>query len=327
VNWPDVLLVVGNGLSIDLKASLAPRLDAWPTSSPLSWHVIAPDSRFPSDNYDPSLPMLAFMYDARMALARTRELEPEANDFELLNAARNLCVKENSRSGVIELRHLIAISYSVYQGVVDQLDLSDWVLGKNLTDLIATGRVLGAVSFNYDLNLETIIENAQREVWDLADVDGVRGGVPVFKPHGSIHYELPLSVWEPNDWDLSYYPLNNTADHFDAGVRLLPRDQLYAPRALADLVLPAETSTITGFQAVRRGATWLSRVGPWVKMAIILGVSYMPVDREEIDQILSVVPKSATVVVIDPYPSEDLMRELRGRFANVLIWRSGFESL
>lgn len=82
-------------------------------------------------------------------------------------------------------------------------------------------------------------------------------------------------------------------------------------RVAVDLVLPTERSKISQYQWVEAGNRWLAQVSQQVRVLVIIGISYMDVDRDELDSIFGQLNKNTSTVVIDPYPNEDLLNKLR----------------
>lgn len=187
----DVLLLTGNGLSLSLGASVSPALDTWNTSRPLTWDVKVPSDSGP--NISNEAPLMAIFPRAQEVINKARlELPTTSSDFDVLNKAREVAAAQQDDGivleTIVELRHLVALSYSSYQAVADEVDKSNWKLGNQLRRLARANRVVGAISFNYDLNLESVLKASGAEVSHVALGRAERSRIAVSKPHGSIDY-------------------------------------------------------------------------------------------------------------------------------------------
>lgn len=310
----EVLVVVGNGLSIDLRQRF-PRLREWDTQRPLSWRVDAPDRR--------QTPLIDLLPRAQRHIADARSVDPTLTDFEVFDAALR-AVKPTSDfiQTVVELRHLVALSFAEYQTQADRFVTAlSWPWFRFFESI--ADRIHGVVSYNYDLNVETMIQACGRRMSHLALNDGT-SGLAIFKPHGSIDYvPAPNVIGGPKPG----YPLQIFMEMNDVPIVQLPRHGLRVPRYAADVVIPSEASGYSEFQWVAPGRSWLRSAGRNTSVLLVLGLSYWEVDRQEIDEVIESVVPTAKVVVADPFPKPELLRRLNQRFAQVVEWRCGPESL
>jgi hypothetical protein len=200
----DVLLVVGNGLSIDLGQTFPTQMAGWDSSRPLSWDV-------PAISH-PGEPLLKYPPHADAGIAAVRTLlGVTASDFEVFDQVlKTLRHDPDRRYTMVELRHLLVHSYVQYQLRANPVVTDPaWPWTGFFGSII--DRLQGAVSFNYDLNIETLLDHLGGglggSVRHLAAADGPKClGLPLAKPHGSIDYEPALSALHaPATLPLSVY--------------------------------------------------------------------------------------------------------------------------
>jgi hypothetical protein len=318
---PDLLVLVGNGLSIDLsQQGDASELKAWNTSRPLAWQVPAPGK--PGDFLIDLLP------EAKKAIEEAGSSGQSMTDFEIFDTiVRSIPPNPRDRTiqqmqVTVELRHLLAISYSYYQSVADPLIRKiSWPWGKYYRSI--RHRISGAVSFNYDLNFETLLQTNGFQFNHVALL-GSLGHAALFKPHGSIDYGPSPRAITLTD---AGYPLESVVELTDAPAQKMRRDKLLNPRTAPDIVLPAEASPYTGFQWVRGGWNWLQQDGHNIRHLIVHGLSYWPEDRQELDFIFDCLTPRTTAIIANPYPNSDLRAALKRRFRHVREWTGLPENL
>lgn len=293
----EMLLLVGNGLSMDLRQQFPEHLAEWHTGRPLSWELVHPELNRPLKELFPAA------YDALVGYAGT--------DFERMT---KLLEDEDSESKcpVVELRHYLVMAFSMYQRAVDQLPLSQWQWWQFIRG--NRDRISGIVSFNYDLVVERLAARAGIRLF----TEGVPDDCPalfdelrphkalLWKPHGSLDYRpTKNSIVMP-----STYPLMNWAFDNDLPLERFPSPEWTVPRIEADVVVPTESSRYRHFQWVVPGEQVVRAQGRRWGVCVIVGISYAPCDREEIDIVLTSLPQGAQVVVVDPSPSADLLQRL-----------------
>lgn len=303
----DILLIAGNGLAIDLRSCHPDALAEWDTSSPLSWTTPTPGK--------PELPLRDAFPVLRDAISG---LSGDAStDFERLSLLHSAAKATHNIKLIAELRHRLAIAFAYYQAEADRVLPDNWPLGAFLRGV--SGRLLGMVSFNYDLTLESLIELQGHKCTHVGVANQPRG-IPITKPHGSIDYVF-------QDWVISgappVYPLRNFMEQTDAPIKRLPREGLLVPRYSAEIVVPSEHSLYQGYQWVKLGRLWLRWIAQHIRVVVIVGLSYWHVDRPEIDAVLDALEPSAVVVIVDPAPNADLVASLRSRGMRVELWRQG----
>lgn len=292
-------MLVGNGFSMDLRAHFELELDEWDTRSPLAWGLVHPEYRKPLRDLFPRAFQALDGFDG--------------SDFERMT---KLVESDGSLDAfpVVELRHYLVMAFSMYQRVVDSLPLDEWRWWPFFDD--NSDRLGGIVSLNYDLVVERLVARA--------GVPWVTPGIPDFpdqwlmsarqqraflwKPHGSLDYRPTRGQIEGLRHS---YPLRNLVRDNDMSLERVSRNEWTRPRLQADVVVPTERSRYRNFQWVSPGEQWIHATGSRWSTCVIVGLSYAPCDREEIDVVLTSLPKGAEVFVVDPSPNSDLIERLQ----------------
>lgn len=332
------MLIVGNGLAMSL-ADLAPRLRRkWDTRHPLSWTVKV--------KRQGGLDLLDLIPIAKSAIADRKHANPHITDFEALRLIGELITDSIGRhvrtlhptkseqiefEGVNKLSHdirvLLSLLFSEYQLEADRhLTNEGWEWGKFVGSIAS--RLVLVASLNYDLNVETVLENAGSAIHHLAldDASAIKSGVvPIGKPHGSINYKSH-GPWPVPRRD-TYLPLQTVMLTNDFPIALVERNRLRVPRTGVDIVLPGEATQVSSFQWVKPLWEWAKYVGPRVRYLIVMGISYAVADRPEIDLLIDMCDPTAEAIVGDPFPSPDLLIKLRSRFAAVHVWSQSPKSI
>ena len=293
---------------------LASQFDAfeqWDTQCPLSWDVPAPGHQ--------KVQLIDLLPSALSAVNAAVTDDSEASDFEIFNSILNsFATRGEAMNTNVELRHYLAIAYSMYQERSDLfVNVPTWPWGTFLKSI--QERLLGVVSYNYDLNVETVLEATGVRMRHLA-VKGSIGTIPLAKPHGSIDY---IPAHNIIGGMLPKYPLQVYMEANDYTVERKNRESLIAPRFAADIVIPTEKSQYTQFQWVLPCRRWITTEGKRAKILLLLGLSYWPVDRIEINEIIDSVLPEATIIVANPHPSAELIDRLESRFKTVEVWSNG----
>lgn len=311
----DALLVVGNGLAMDLRSYAGPNLAAWDTREPLRWDLTHP------------------LLDVGL-----RDLFPRA--FAALSAAAvvtdfdrmQTVLQKKNVGGIVheevELRHYLVMAYSMYQLAVDALDVSSWQWSAFFARIAP--RVSCLFSLNYDTTAENLLRAAgQRPHWpgiELSDWERrvepwrPRPTVAVVKPHGSINFRASEWIMDP---ETVTYPIHVWFSDNDMPFNRCYRPHWLKPRVAADVVIPTEDSRFRRFQWIQPGFEWLRSHVPQASECYIIGVSYAACDRADIDQVLDALVPGVRVVVADPYPSAALIEKLEGEGHAVEVWTEG----
>lgn len=328
-----IVVVCGNGLSIDLTRSYAPAaLGGWDTQRPLSWPVVTPGD--PSTPLRTSLPL----FDA--ALRRT-DVTRESSDFERCavlvreferrerdNAAgRRWSEACDTAIAALEfqMRHFLCVAYAQFQEQVDQVDLRAWRWAEWFYRHRGTFELI--VSFNYDLVVERACESRGLPVdrIQVVRIGPEHDGVRIFKPHGSVDFNYSsnaLRVTFP-------YPYGDkwVVGDIDAPLDLVGKSELSKPRLCASIVLPTQSADLTFPRWIGPYYDQMVQRLGGVDYCVLAGLSYWEPDRVEIDKIIDALPPSAHVIVANPFPPPDLLRALAVRGRPTTLWTAGPEPL
>jgi hypothetical protein len=247
-----------------------------------------------------------------------------ATDFEIFDVALQAAAHDSDPTKtIVELRHFVALSFAAYQKQSDRFaTAASWPWGQFIVSI--ADRLQGVVSYNYDLNVETVLEASGVPLRHLAVPQTSLSALPLVKPHGSIDYVPASGViggQKPS------YPINIFMEMCDMPIQRLPRYSLQVARYAADVVIPTEASGYSEFQWVRPGRLWARRAGVDTRVLILMGLSYWPVDRPELDELIESIPATATAIVGNPSPNPELIDRLGVQFSNVIEWRTGPQSL
>lgn len=313
-NMRNILLIVGNGLSMDLRKWASPQLEEWNPQYPLQWDVNTPgNSEVP---FLESLPLLTAV------ITSLRQDNPDISDFDIFKRGLQL-TKDNGAPLfsqlmlAAEMEHYLAVAYSHFQLEVDKININSWpwlkwlnTYGKN---------VQGVVSFNYDLVLESALNQSGVSVARFG-VKSEVSGVPTLKPHGSIDFRTE-GISAPMG-----YPLKNIFRKNNSPLKTLEKNELLEPRLEVNIVLPNEYSPQLNYQWVKPGYDWVRSAGPRFTHCIIAGLSHWDCDRSEIDFLINSLSSRTKLIVANPSPPHYLMSILRKKFEHkVKVWRNGPE--
>ena len=297
-------MIVGNGLSLDMREAAGDRLLAWNTSRPLHWDVRAPDNN--ETQFLRMLPRLAaFIEEARI-------LNPSNSDFELFERIANLSSEAVFEYGsafelLIETRHFLNIAYSNFQMRADAVRLDEWAW-KAWTDSYA-GALTFAVSFNYDLVLERLFAASGIQVRGFG-IDGENHGLRVLKPHGSIDFDVDAQII---NMGRITYPLKKWITLNDMPLRRLSASEMMKARTDLNIVLPGQATHARQFQWVEPGFRHFQSFAATWTDCVVVGVSYWECDRPEVDCLLDSFRPGTMIHLVDPNPSSDLRRALQKR--------------
>lgn len=310
-------LIVGNGISLSFREYAGNSLSDWNTNFPLSWNIPTPNQ--------PEKLLLENLPKFRDALEQIPKL-PYVNDFPLFRLLYEAAKKRapNNNNGIIlddamiEARHYLVNAFSRFQVIANQVDPSNWSWIKWLSH--HRNCIVGATSFNYDLILETAMRKIELPYHRFL-VNEKLEGVTVLKPHGSIDFAFPNIRAADDDKTLApnCYPLPIYCENCDFPATLMPIEDILKPRLVSNIVLPIEASQYTRLAWIRNGFDWWKNNAPSMTHVVVAGLSYQPCDRSEIDWLLSQVPRTASGVLVNEKPNEELLSFMRNRFVNVDI--------
>jgi hypothetical protein len=173
-----ILLVAGNGLSIDLWKYL--ELDISP-SSPFSFEV-----PHPFDNDKKLLDELTGVRDLIKS-------HPGLTDFDIIQDFISSYEETNLNYQWIhfELRQYLSLAYSYANNKL----LRHWKRGWRWEQWLREYRegIAGIVSFNYDLTIETVLRQSSLRYYRISSTEeGNIGGIPIFKPQALAILTLEL---------------------------------------------------------------------------------------------------------------------------------------
>ena len=211
-----------------------------------------------------------------------------------------------------ELRHYICMAFSKFQIDFDKNDISDWNWVKLLRAL--KDNISYAVSFNYDLVLERVMECAGI-TYSREGMYSETSGVGILKPHGSIDFDSKSiicnnTVYPPQ---INSYKTNSILERVDTNRLLYPRKEVA-------IILPNEYSYQTEYQWIDPGYKKIKTNGNKVTHIIIGGLSYCKQDRKEIDLIIDSLDENVKVIVINKGNNQELVEKLESKFKKENIY-------
>ncbi len=302
-----ILLIVGNGLSIDLWKYLGLDIDP---STPFSFEV--------PDPFDNAKKLLG-------TLARVRNLiesHPKLTDFDIIQDFVSNYQKTDQEYQWIhyELRQYLSLAYSYANNNL----LHHWKKGWRWEEWLREyhERIAGVVSFNYDLTLEAVLEQSSFRYCRIGsrEEDDIIG-IPIFKPHGSCDFDISSRIisMPPQIRFKNLTCLNDYINNGRGTIEIVPKEKLSEPRTESDIVLPFESSQQTQLTWVRQGYEAIKKMAGTVDSCIIVGISYQPCDSSEINSIVDAVPKNITIKFINKVRNVDSVKKLKMIHAKVEV--------
>lgn len=277
-------MLIGNGFTIDFgsRYGLNP-------STPLS--------HFGQGNmsYDKYIHQLPYIKTELFQIA-----QKESNDYKAIESFMNS--KTYNWDKDCQLRRFLSLSYASFQICADRKNIADWKwtkwLQQNYQDLNFV------VSFNYDLVFEKALDTSKIPFYRTGSIEK-ETGIPIFKPHGSIDFDVNTSHYSVEErWEMTTLLENR------GKVRTVPKDEWLEPRLEADIIPPHKNNYQRILLWVKAGIDQFILHGKDIDFLIIVGHSYGWADRQEIDQYLeSLLPKTQ-IVVVDPKPNPDLLKKI-----------------
>ena len=206
---------------------------------------------------------------------------------------------------ICELKYYIDIAFSYFQMEFDKKDISQWVWIKVLK--LIKDKLSYIVSFNYELVLETALDNADIS-YKRVGLSEEKHGIGILKPHGSIDFDIrgvdtPLTI-----------PINSYKDRNNMPIKKIKKSNLISRRCECDIILPLEESYQKDYQWIKPGYNELNRYGDKIDNLIICGMSYWECDRAEIDYILDSINKDAFITIVNKSVNDELMEKIYLRF-------------
>ncbi len=279
----------------------------WDSQSPFSWNINCPSN---GHGFLESLP----------CLKKIVEKYKSENDFDIFAKVldKTVCsdLKIDPFRTSIEARHYLTIAFSEY--TKRQL----YILKKNMEwpwyKWIKSHKneIKSAFSLNYDLLLESILDDVGREYYSF-QLNHHGYGIPLVKPHGSVDFEI-----QPNSivGNKPIYPLQNNIDLNDTSIIRLNIDDLANARVQPLCIVPNESNKYSDYQWVEPANKMYKLELAGCTHCVFIGISYWECDRPEIDSILDALPKSAQIIVANPNPPVEFLEKVKGR--PVMKWES-----
>lgn len=337
-----ILMLVGNGLSIDFSERVIPNHLRLNTRTPLRWKVpikseadadafevlaeLGAASRYVTETQ----PHLSDFEKIRILSSINQHTPPLAEVCEPVVSSRGRWIRgrDLNRPGFIHPRDVVGsiLRYQVrlflnaafthYHDICASQTWRHWTWHKWFKQHFEQIGML--CSFNYDLIAEMTLATATGGAKPLAYLTGralPENSLPLFKPHGSINFTIdPRAI---NVGGTSVYRGGNIFERNDTPIMIKTPNALHDPLLVSDIVLPLEYSAIAGFQYIRGGYNYVRDHGATFDHCVIAGLSYWECDRPEIDTILGALRRETVVTVCDPYPNQAMSDALKARFEQV----------
>ncbi|MFC7320073.1 hypothetical protein [Halobacillus campisalis] len=299
-----VCILAGNGLTIDLLNHLDLDID---TSSPLK------SFGNPEIYLEPYLGNLSTIKDVLLPLSERQSDFDSMNEF--LNYGEfDLSDKDFSKRES-DLRRFLALAYSKLQSRIDNANLVKWSwsqwMKKNRKDIV------GVVSFNYDLVLEKSFRLASpNKGYFMVGTDNPVKGVPFFKPHGSINFEIPNNLIhfedEQSAWG-SVLGRNQVFDSYGNGyITTVPYEENTRVPKQPDIIPPTQENyheNLGWVQNLFKTYTDFTKHFQ-VNHFVIVGHSYSKVDRKEIDFFISQLQERCSFYIVNPSHESESINQL-----------------
>ncbi|MFA9558894.1 hypothetical protein ACERII_16410 [Evansella sp. AB-rgal1] len=276
-------LLIGNGFTIDFATKLG-------------LNPSEPFSHFNTDQitYNHFINYIPAIKNELFKLAHT-----EQNDYAAIETFMKS--KQYNTDKDSQLRRFLAISYSIFQMKAENQHIHDWKWTKWFHQ--NKDKLELAISFNYELLLETALKAAGIPHYRTGTTEPEQG-IPVIKPHGSIDFDIvdePATITRWNE---------PTRLHDTGHVHTVPKSEWLDPRMEADIIPPRKNNYQRSLRWVKEGIRTFKSRASRIDTFIIVGLSYSLADREEVDQYLDCLHEDTRVIVVDPQPSEDLLRKI-----------------
>ena len=170
---------------------------------------------------------------------------------------------------------------------------------------IASHEHIKIITYNYDVFLERLLDVAKIP-YVISGFEEVRQNIEIFKPHGSISFDVKCarkySIWEGLSLNISCLKVTkNLNGNYDLCAIIPPYGD-------------ANLSTYNWCRSIRDNILRLKLSN--CDKIILFGISYGEIDRPEIDSILLKAQEETGIWYINPKPSEQLCFILESLFKN-----------
>lgn len=277
-------MLIGNGFTIDF-------------SSRYGLNPSAPLSHFGQESlsYEKYINQLPHIKNDLFQIAKE-----ELNDYKAIENFMNS--KNYNWDKDCQLRRFLSLSYASFQIYADRKNIVDWKwtkwLRQNYQDLDFV------VSFNYDLIFEKALNAFSIPFYRTGSIE-METGIPIFKPHGSIDFDINTFNYTVEErWKMT------TSLENKGKVRTVPKDEWLEPRLEADIIPPHKDNYQRILRWVKTGIDQFVIHGIDIDFFIIVGHSYSNADRQEIDQYLISLLPHTQIIIVDPKPNPDLLQKI-----------------
>ncbi|WP_414147546.1 hypothetical protein ACMGGR_18505 [Erwinia sp. BNK-24-b] len=297
-------LVIGNGFSIGFNAY---HNISYNTLNPLAWDVRNPERE-------------ELLIDALPSLKNFIRATHHSNDFELFDAALALYNERDDYETCIlisECRHFLTLAFSQYSLAIANTLKKSWPWYRWIKEHRQNIKCIS--SFNYDLLIEKLLKKIVISFYD-ASSPPLTGRVMLHKPHGSSNYDAhPRSIVFNEDYR---YPLKNCNDRNDTAFVRIGDFNLNKSRLEPLCVIPNEHNIYSHYQTMLPHDISFHKKLSSCDFCLIIGHSYAPCDRPEIDKMLSSLPLDAKVIICNPKPPEDLKKKIKSIGLKMVEWKN-----
>lgn len=289
-------LLIGDGFTKDFVGS------SFDTSMPLHHFK---NNAIP-DYYKFFFKHIKNIHNELISLISQKKLTNEFEAIELFSK-----INKDNTPKECQLRRYLALSYSSLQRELDKKTKLNWKWFNWLKS--RSDHLLFAISFNYDLLLESTLQDARIDNFRVS-TNEPSNGLPIFKPHGSIDFDIiqPEYMNPLDQADIAFSIWNNyfSLNSINEVVQVIPTTHFLLPRLQADIIPPSQDNFQRHLEWVDKGFSEYSKIANQITDFVIIGHSYSLPDRKEINFFLENLNSNAVVHIVNPSDSIDLISKL-----------------
>ena len=285
--YRNICLIVGNGITYDYISEN--KLDSINPAKPLSGF------NCPEISYKEFIDKVP---DIKVMMQNG----PYNNDFDEINKYSRRYSADTNKD--CQLRRFLAISYSLLQLKMEEYQsLWSWKWAKWF--YANSSKISGAISFNYDVILETTFKTVGLKYYRTGTTNELTG-IPIVKPHGSIDFEIsdgfiggvnnPEGIW-------NIHTRLNSCNNL---VKVIQKDKWLYPRLEPDIIPPWEENYQLNLGWVDTGYKILSKKFNEIEAFLIVGFSYGFADQKEFNLIINMIPKGKIIDFLIVNPTEQI---------------------